>query len=199
MFLRTLKLSTFVCALTAGVCGSSVAAEAQGWYAGVSAGYAQNKASGINFLAGTSKKESDTGFKVFGGYQFTPNWAAELEAVDFGKFQADSTFLTSRVKASAIGASVIGSYPLSSEFSVFGKLGAAAKFTKVDESAPIIGYKYSQKKTSGSVLAGVGAEYKLSAQLSLRAEYEYFGKTSVGETTGKLTNSLASLGLRYSF
>jgi OOP family OmpA-OmpF porin len=199
MFLRTLKVSALAGALTAGVCASSVAAEAQGWYAGVSAGYAQNKVSGINFIPGTSQKNSDTGFKLFGGYQFSPNWAVELEAVNFGKFKADSSLLSSRVKASAFGASVVGNYPLSSDFSVFGKLGAAAKFTKVDESSTGGAYRYSQKKISGNILAGAGAEYQLSKQVSLRAEYEYFGKTSVGDNGGKLTNSMASLGLRYSF
>jgi len=202
MFSRTLKLSALACALTAGVCASSVAAEAQGWYAGASAGYAQNKVSGINFIPGTTQKSSDTGFKIFGGYQFSPIWAVELEAVNFGKFQANSASLNSRVKASALGASVIGSYPFSNEFSVFGKLGAAAKFTDVDERGTTTGAgasTYSQKTTSGNVLAGVGAEYQLSKQFNLRAEYEYFGKTSVGNNGAKLTNSLASVGLRFHF
>ena len=72
------------------------AADEKGWYLG--AGYGQSEAAvdkakingayvtGSYTSASTTADETDTGWKLFGGYQFTRNWAVELAYVDLGKF-----------------------------------------------------------------------------------------------------------------
>lgn len=166
---------------------------------GAGFGAAQNKVSGVDFLPGTEQKTNATGFKIYGGYQFNKNWAAEMSYVDLGKFSAQSNFLNTTVKTSAFTLSAIGSLPVSDQFSVFGKLGLAAKTTNVDEFTPSYNYTYSEKKTTTAPLIGFGAEYRFTPSLALRGEYEYIGETKIGERDAKISNGLMSVSLRYSF
>jgi OOP family OmpA-OmpF porin len=199
MSFRLLKLSLAAGAVAACIGAPAFAAEQEGWYLGAGVGYAKNTLSNVRWFADTSEKTNDAGFKVYGGYQFNKNWAAEIEAVSLGKYTADSPNLHSSVKTSGLGVSAIGMLPLSEQFSLLGKLGVLAKFTDTKEYDNNSSYNYSQKKTSAAALLGFGAEYRFTPDLALRAEYEYFGKSSVGENDSKVSNGLLSVGMRYSF
>jgi len=123
MFSRSFALSLGACVLAVCTAGSVSAAEKTDWYVGGSVGYAKNTLSDAFPPSGTSQKTSATGFKLYGGYQFNSNWAAELEYVNFGKYSADSANLHSTAKASGLGMSAVGTLPLSEQFSLFGKAG----------------------------------------------------------------------------
>src|SRR6266567_7455361 len=62
-----------------------------GFYAGAGVGQSKvadlgcNNSPGVTF---TSCNDTDTGIKVFGGYQFTTHWGAEASYIDFGKIKA---------------------------------------------------------------------------------------------------------------
>lgn len=199
MSVRSLKLSVAACAVAAGVCASAFAADSDSWYVGAGVGYAQNKPH-WNLALPTvfSEKTGDTGFKIYGGYQFAPNWAIEAEYIGFGKykFDADDHVTT---KTTGFGVSAVGVLPLSSQFALLGKLGVLAKKTKTDSHDNSGHTFYSQDKITAAGLLGVGAEYRFTQNFALRGEYEYAGKTSVGENDGKIKNSLLSVSARYSF
>lgn len=124
--------------------------------------------------------DSDTAFKVFGGYKFTIA-AAELAYVDFGRIDGNN-----------------GAYSEVSGFSGFGMLhmgfGPASIFGKVGgfmwESTASI----EQLEDDGYDLAyGLGVKVGLMG-IDARMEYEYF---NVG---GKLDDiSMVSVGLSYAF
>ena len=164
-------------------------------------GYAQNKITNNNYTMppGSSEKTSDTGFKIYGGYQFSKNWAVEAEYVNFGQYKETEPAAHSIVKASGFGVSAVGTLPLSDQFALFGKLGVLAKSTDTNDYNATGNSVYSQSKITAAALLGLGAEYRFTQNLALRAEYEYAGKTSVGENGGKLNNSLLSVSARYSF
>lgn len=80
---------------------SAFAADEKGWYIGASMG--QTKAdvdegafnavyvAGGFTTASTTSDEKDTGWKVFGGYQLSKNWAVEGAYVDLGKTSTKTT------------------------------------------------------------------------------------------------------------
>lgn len=216
MTIRSLSLA--VAALMLCASASSMAADQQGWYMGAGVGAAKNKLSNSQFRNDTSVKDTDTAFKIYGGYQFNKNWAAELSYINFGKFRSSSTYEyvdisasseNLEVKSSAIALSGVGIMPLSENFSIFGKLGMAIKTTKATETMlrpgqtstgqPAQGV-YTSNNTSIIPLLGFGTEYRFSPVLAIRGEYEYAGKTTVWEQEGvKSDSSLMSVSLRYSF
>jgi OOP family OmpA-OmpF porin len=88
------KKLTFTAALLV-TFGSSVAhAQDQGWYMGIGVG--QSKAKDVGSCSdlqaltpstvSCSTKDTSTGTKLFGGYQFNQYVAAEASYVDLGKF-----------------------------------------------------------------------------------------------------------------
>src|SRR3954471_8968815 len=56
-----------------------------GWLVGGSIGQSKNN---LSCPAGSSCDDSDTAFRVFGGYNFNKNFGAELGYADLGKFTA---------------------------------------------------------------------------------------------------------------
>ncbi|MGQ5524692.1 outer membrane beta-barrel protein [Chitinimonas sp. PSY-7] len=148
----------------------------------------------------TNLKESDTSgvtdnfkghatnFGVFGGYQFHPNAAIEVGYRDLGKIK-DTAALTSNgvtvtangtAKPQALHASLLGIFPVSNEFSMYVRFGAARMKVKEDFNYTILGVNASSsettKKTKG--MFGLGARYAVSKEFGLRAEYTQFSKVS---------------------
>lgn len=73
-------------------------------------------------LPGADVDDTDTGWKVFGGYTWNPYVALELGYVDFGKFSASGQ--SGEWKVKGVDLSVLGVWPLPNQFSLFGKVGA---------------------------------------------------------------------------
>lgn len=173
--------------------------EKEGWYLGAGIGYSHNKVENLDFFGDRDQKNSATGLKLYGGYQFDNIWAVEFEYVNFGKYTNKSTTDEFSISSSGIGVSGVGNLPLSDEFSVFGKLGAFTKFSKAQVQSND-GDEYFQEKSASIVpMLGLGAEYHLTQNVSLRAEYEYFGASKLKDSDIKLGNELLSIGVRYNF
>jgi OOP family OmpA-OmpF porin len=165
--------------LAATLAGAVGAAQAEGLYVGGGVGLPDYHSS-INGVAGGG---SGTGLKLYGGYQFNPNFALEAGAFELGHIDNSSG------RANARGAFVdaVGFYPLNERLSLLGSAGIAHgrwDTTNGDDSSP-------------ALKLGAGVQYALSNSVSLRAQYERYQFTSafdakpgVGETT---------VGLNYKF
>ena len=117
-------------ALLCAVIGAAVApcafAQEKGFYAGLSLGQSKFKdACGSEpEVSVTSCKDNDTAWKIFGGYQFTPNLALELGYNDFGKAKGSANFAFANVpfpgtKDRSVGSKrIIDSCPTSSNASM---------------------------------------------------------------------------------
>ncbi len=181
------------------------AAEHSGFYLGSGIGYSINQLENDSVYSkqGTEKR-TDTGFKLYGGYQFNNNWAIEGQYVSLGAYSANTTkqVINERVKIKASGMSVaaVGLLPLGESFSLLGKAGVMLKTV---ESVAMDDLKRRReiKSTKTNVLLGIGAEFKITPQLALRAEYEYMGKTELTNANNgpTLRNDLISIGARYTF
>lgn len=133
--------------------------------------------------ASIGDSDFDTGFKLFGGQQFHRHFAWEVQYTDFGDRGAPPFGPTAKTSAWALGGSLVGLLPVSADFSLFGKLGA--HYTKVKISGPGVG------RSNSDVELGIGAglSYRLTPQLTLRAEVEDIGDP--GE--------MISVGLQFRF
>jgi OmpA-OmpF porin, OOP family len=152
--------------------GAIGAAQAEGIYVGGGVGVPDYHSS-INGVAGGG---SGTGVKLYGGYQFNPNFAVELGGYELGHID------NSTGKANVRGAYVdaVGFYPLNDRFSLLGSAGVAQGHwdtTNGDDS-------------SAALKLGAGVQYQLTGSVGVRAQYERYmytnafdQKPGVGETT----------------
>lgn len=130
----------------------------------------------------------DTAFKLFGGYQFTPNIAAELGYTDLGKAKAGGESL----EGTAWELSAIGMWPLASQFSLLGRLGGYHGELKAT------GLGASDSKTKNGLTWGLGAQYDLSRNVGLRAEWQRFNNMG-GDNIVETHVDVLSLGALYRF
>ena len=91
-------------------------------YLGVSIGQSKLDESITEGLITSGTVDSkDSAFKLFGGYRFHPNFAAELAYVNLGEASYSGTFLGTpvtggTVKANGLNVSAVGLLPLTDEF-----------------------------------------------------------------------------------
>jgi len=199
-FSKTLSLGV----LCAAAAGSSMAASQQdqsGWYLGTGIGYSTISPDLDNskLEQNSSQKKNNTGFKLYGGYQFNENWALETQYIHLGKYKADGTGpmkgITADIKVQGIAVNGVGSYYFGEDF-----LFCQTRCHAEQDGFEFLGSRFpvSEKRAGTVPLLGVGAEYKLTPQLSLRAEYEYYGQQKIDNEV-KVRTDMATLGLRYRF
>jgi OOP family OmpA-OmpF porin len=184
-------------AVVVGALTFSSLAFAQG-YVGVSAGESSSRFGAGNLSPGLgvitqSSDQRDTGYKVFAGYDFAPNWGAEGGYADFGR--PSYSFVTpggvpgnAEAKETAWYLAGKGLLPISPQFDLFAKLGASRNKLQL-----------AGDSSKTDLLAGIGAEYKFNKQVGLRLEYEDFGKFGSDSSQGQTRVNMWSLGLAYRF
>jgi opacity protein-like surface antigen len=111
---------------------------------------------GIEIGQADIENEDDIGFKVFGGYQFTRNIAAEL---GYGMM-----FDKSDVEVTALELVAVGMFPIANQFSLIGKLGLA----NVEVDSP----GGSEDKTE--ITWGIGVQFDVSRNLGVRALWQRY-------------------------
>lgn len=181
---------------------ASGAAFAQvGPYVGVSAGWSHysipdrvEELNNINICSALSCEKSDFGFKVFGGYMFTPYIGAEVQYANYGKATATVPGGELDLETAGFGAFLVGQYPIQ-DFRFFGKIGLAYLDSELSASAQGIGSdSYSDKATNFAW--GVGATYMYNKNVGVRFEYEQ-SKWELSDTKDNV--GLWSIGVQYSF
>jgi OOP family OmpA-OmpF porin len=145
----------------------------------------------VSVTGGDSSKGSA---KIYGGFQFTPNWGLEAQYSDLGSRNYTVTnagvVTTGSARSSQYSLAGTGTLPMGNSFALIGKLGVSANRA---------GYPGSNNKTS--VMAGVGVSYSITPRLAVRLEYEDFGKFSDnnGFGGGSIRATNTSLNLQYAF
>jgi OOP family OmpA-OmpF porin len=170
------------------------AVQAEGFYVGGNIGRAEQKLSNVN--VGTDK-DTSTGFKLVGGYNFTKYVGAEVGYVVFGKgetnlFAPD----TANSKPRAFYTAATGTLPLDAQFALTGKVGVSAN--RVKSSGTDTGAPFTEKGDRITALVGIGATYNFAPNLAAVVEYERFGKVEKSEE-GYIKADLLSVGVRYKF
>jgi OOP family OmpA-OmpF porin len=147
-----------------------------------------------------STDDKDTAWKLFGGYQFNRYLGVEAGYVDLGKAGVSGTSGGNPAAASFDStvwqASAVGSYPLSQQFAVTGKLGVARADTEISGNigaAPIATTDHNTAPTYG-----LGLRYDVNKNVGVRAEWERF-RLGGGSVAGKSDADLFSVNALYRF
>lgn len=182
------------------IAGAFVAAPASAqWYigGGVGAGSAKlgnfSATSGTTTVSSQGSNSTSTSGKIFGGYQFTPNWGVEGQYVYLGRYNFNATSNVAGVtgsgsyKADSFDLAGTGTLPLGNFF-LMGKLGLAfnhvngGNFCASGPGGTACATLGNGNRTD--LLAGVGAGYNFNANWGLRLEYENFGKMAKNNNNG---------------
>jgi len=123
--------------------------------------------------------DKDTAFRLFGGYQFNRNIAAELGYADMGKAKLTGPGGTDEMAATAFDLSAVLMWPFQGTgFNVFGRLGAYAG--KLELSGPDHG-----SKNTTNLTYGLGAGYDFNKNIGVRGEWQRYSKMKVrNDATG---------------
>jgi OmpA-OmpF porin, OOP family len=124
----------------------------------------------------------DTAFRLFGGYQFNRNIAAELGYTDLGKLGGSGG-----LEANAWDLSGVFSWPFANQFAAFGRLGLAR----------VEGKGGGASDTKNALTWGLGAQYDLSRNLGLRAEFQRY-KVDAG-SSDNVNIDVISIGALWRF
>lgn len=130
----------------------------------------------------TGGDTSGTGFKLYGGYAFTPYVSLELGGAHLGKLAG----VGGDAKADAYFLDAVGTFPINPQWAVLGRIGVV----NTHVSAPI----GSDSGTDGKL--GVGLQYNMDRNWSVRAEAEHY-RTRVFDVKPHV--NLYSVGVNYAF
>ncbi len=203
---RTLGLATLTL-----IASSFAFADDSGWYGGISAGQSKAKiddARITNTLGITptsiSEENRDTGYKLFGGYQFNKNFAIEGGYFDLGEFKFTATApvpgtLSGNIKARGLNLDALGILPFTEKFSAFGRVGL--NYAETRDSFSGTGLVHvsnpdpSRRETNYK--AGLGLQYNFTESLGMRLEGERYRINDAVGHRGDV--DLVSLGLIFRF
>jgi len=161
----------------------SSGAMANDWYDGVYVGAKM----GASFIGDTcltdltdfekcDDDDYDFGAGVFGGYDFTDNWALELGATDYGDFSSSiqspplmiQNNLHSDVEIHGYSATVRYNHDLTENLDIYGRLGAS--YMDYDINSNMISKSSDNNWTA---VGAIGLAYNVTHNVKLQAEYEY--------------------------
>jgi len=186
---RNLKLCLMAIALSSPC--ATWAEEAMPWYIGASGGPTQGtiddtrilqrlSAAGLP-LSSIADDSRDNGYKVYGGYHFSPNFGLEASYFDLGKYAFAATTtpagtLNGEARVRGLGLDAVLTASLTDKLKVSAKLGlnyAQAQDTFVGSGAVTVGNANPQQ-TELNPKIGFALEYALTEALSVRAEIERY-------------------------
>lgn len=185
-----------------------------GWYAGANAGRTsatvdnaritrELAASGLATTS-ISDRESSTGYKLFGGYKFSPNFALEGGYVNLGKFGFTANTLPTGtlngdIRLRGFNLDAVGILPLTDRFSAQARVGLASIQARDNFSGTgaVSVSNPNPSKRDTNIKLGVGLEYAISPNLGVRGDLERYRVNDAVGNRGHI--DMASVGLVYYF
>ena len=181
-------MTKFAWIAAAAMIGASGGAFAQS-YVGLGVGSAKFN---IDCTGATNCSGTDTGSKFFGGYRFTPNVAAELGYMNFGRGKGTVGGSTLTIRNSSIGIGVAFSGNFAQDWSGVARLGLA----RVKTEGSVSGVAGNVSQTSSNAYGGLGVGYAVNKAVSLDAALDFTKGKLVGQS-GNLR--LFSVGATFNF
>jgi len=181
MLKNQIKLTALSIAFV-GLTGANIVQAADsGIYLGLDAGRAEAKKYCDNI---TNCDSADTSVRGEVGYQISDILGAELGYTSFGTlFKANNNNVNAKQDASAITASVLGTWSVAAPFGIFGRLGLARY--NVSNSGTVQGVPVQSKNTIKPYF-GAGVMFDIASSLMVRAEYQLY--TDISGVDGKKDN-----------
>ncbi len=181
----------FAILLTAFIATPAMADDTGTFYLGADFGVA--KCCNLTNYSGWPGWSNPGVFRIDGGYHLSRLLAVELGYSTFGDSNGTvNGSVPATLSLSSFQFAFVGSLPLSPQFDLLGKLGLASNSEQYSDSTGGYG-NYSQS----DLLLGVGAEFHVNPQVSLRAIFDRYGKFDNFDPPVKVTSF--SLGMVYNF
>ena len=176
-------------------------AQNNGWYVGGTIGQSKVKDFCTDCVAGESCDDTDTAWRFLAGYQFNRYFAAELGYHDLGQAKDSAPSIGSAdFKANAIELVAVGSWPFTSQFSVYGKGGMYRGETKANFNFTPVGLGTGNiKETNTDLTYGVGLRFDLNRNIALRGEWQRYTNLGDNATIGESDVDVLSLGVLWKF
>lgn len=181
-------------ALAVPAAGMAQTGPESGWYAGGSLGQASAK-DACSGVPGASCDDTDTAFRIFGGYQFNRHFAVEAGYVDLGAVQATAGGFRATTESQAFDFVAVGRLPVGERFAAYGKLGMY--FANTDASSDFPGTT-GQSKANHDLTYALGLQYDFNRNLGIRGEWQRFQKVG-GGTVSEADVDLISIGAVWRF
>jgi OOP family OmpA-OmpF porin len=192
----------------------AAADDSAGWYGGINVGRSRTKIDngqvantllGAGFTsASVSDDKRDTGYKLFGGYQFNRYFALEGGYFDLGQFGFSATTvpagtLNGSFKVRGVNFDAVGFLPFWDKFSAFARVGANYAQTRdsFNGTGAVIVVNPSPSKYDTNWKAGLGLQYDFTRALAMRVEAERYRINDAIGIKGDV--DLFSVGLLYRF
>lgn len=147
---------------------------------------------------GQKASKSGTAYKLYGGYRFTEHFGVEAGYARLGRVSQWSPtygYGNSRLQSGTgqvFYAAATARMPLGEAFAINGRLGVARGRVSGDNNWAPVNQRLSGSSTG--LMFGVGAEYRMTQNLAITADYDHFGKLSKQAKGGMFT-----VGLKASF
>jgi OOP family OmpA-OmpF porin len=187
-------------------------ADKSGWYAGLDLGRSRLGMNGSDvdgalanqgIASSTSLDQTDTSFAVNGGYRFNRYFALEGAYERLGRFDYTASTgadtIDGKFKASALSLAGVGFYPLSNEWSLYGKAGLARTDAKLEASSESgLTPTQNTSHTGTGLLIGAGVTYDFDRSFYAKAGWDRYNK--VGDSTtgsGPIALYMLGVGMRF--
>ena len=167
---------------------------AQGVYIGASAAITKNDKICEGITSRCDDKDSTVKLNI--GYQFTPNWAIEAMYMDSVEYDADFGGVRPEVyEVDGYGLSIVGSYPINTDFSLSAKLGMFSWDAELTEA---FGSGNPLSESGTDISYGLGAAYHVTPQIDLKLGWE---RLNIGSDTYVDSSDIdtLSIGVDYKF
>ncbi|MBE2893989.1 porin OmpA [Spirabiliibacterium falconis] len=187
---------------------AQAAPQANTFYTGVKAGWAKYHdgvkvgSNVVNEGQYDKTRRNSVTYGVYGGYQISPNFAAELGYDYYGSYELKSPG-ADKFKHTAHGAnlSLKASYPIVTDLDFYAKVGAALVHSNYKFTGKVAEKKHSNRV---SALFAGGLEYAITPSLAFNVEYQWLnnvGKLKLDEKTVDYRPDIGSVtaGLTYRF
>lgn len=180
---------TLLALATTLACGGALA---QG-YLGLTLG---NTTQDVNCSGWSRCDDSDTGFKLYGGYKFAPNMSLEGGYTDFGSVGLGNTLASGSYSATALSVGGAFFLPLAPKLTGTARLGLAYVDADYGYAGPFGLFAASSSDSSVEPYLGLALSYALTPQLSLTGSLDW---QRVKYPNGSGSARMLGLGLSYGF
>ena len=127
-----------------------------------------------------SGERQDTAYKLFGGYQFSNNFALEAGYFNLGRFTYATALpagiLNGRYETEGVNLDLLATMPLTTKFSALARLGVNYANTRDAFSGPGLPVSASvdNSQRANNVKLGLGLQYEITPSMLVRGEAERF-------------------------
>jgi OmpA-OmpF porin, OOP family len=136
-----------------------------------------------------SCEDTDTAWKLLGGYRINRYFAAEATYVDWGEATASNAIgAQALARQHSYGLAAVGTLPLAERFELFAKAGFL--ITEQETESRNVATPRTVSRDETEFHYGLGAKYAFTRNWALRGEWE---------NTDKLKVELLSIGVEYRF